>query len=151
MALRADTRHLWTNVVQALAVILALGLVALTGRTVFDPVFALLLAAYLLWIAGHVLFDALSEIMDVRLPEEEERLIEQCLEALRPTGVQGYHALRTRKSGRQRYVDVHLAIDPEQSIADTTCASDWRRRSARACPAPWCRSTSSRRTTRPAS
>ena len=117
VALKADTRHLWTNVVQAGAVILALSLVAVTGDTLFDPIVALLLAAYLLWTASQVFTGALAEIMDVRLPDEEEQLIERCLHEHRERGVRGYHHLRTRKAGRQRYVDFHLLVDPEQTVA----------------------------------
>ena len=117
VALKADTRHLWTNVAQAGAVILALSLVVLTGDTIFDPAVALLLAAYLFWTAGRVFSGALAEIMDVRLPDEEEQLIERCLNERRESGVRGYHHLRTRKAGRQRYVDFHLLVDPEQTVA----------------------------------
>jgi cation diffusion facilitator family transporter len=116
VALAADTRHLWTNVAQAGAVILALGLVALTGSTIFDPIVALLLAAYLLWTAGRVFTTALAEIMDVRLPEREEQLIEACLGEHRGGGIRGYHHLRTRKAGRQRYIDFHLLVDPQQTV-----------------------------------
>ena len=115
-ALAADTRHLRTNVAQAGAVIAALSLVALTGNTIFDPIAALLLAAYLLWTAGQVFTAALDEIMDVRLPEREEQLIQACLDEHRDGGIRGYHRLRTRKSGRQRYVDFHLLVDPQQTV-----------------------------------
>jgi len=116
VALTADTRHLWTNVAQAGGVIVALSLVALTGNTVFDPVLALVLAAYLLWTASQVLMAALSEIMDVRLPEREEQLIESCLSEHRGGGIRGYHHLRTRKAGRQRYIDLHLLVDPQATV-----------------------------------
>jgi cation diffusion facilitator family transporter len=116
VALRADTRHLWTNVAQACGVVLALALVALTDNSVFDPLMALALAAYLLWTAGQVFVAALSEIMDVRLPERERRLIERCLEECRERGVRGYHDLRTRKAGRQRYIDLHLLVDPHATV-----------------------------------
>jgi cation diffusion facilitator family transporter len=116
-ALHADTRHLWTNVAQAGAVIVALGLVALTGTVIFDPIVALGLAAFLLWTAAQVFTTALDEIMDVRLPEDEEQVVEACLRELRSNGVRGYHHLRTRKAGRHRYIDLHLLVDPEQSVA----------------------------------
>ncbi len=61
---------------------------------------------------------AMDEIMDVRLPPDEERIIEACLDEHRGGGIRGYHDLRTRKSGRQRYIDVHLLVDPAQSVAD---------------------------------
>jgi cation diffusion facilitator family transporter len=115
VALKADTRHLWTNVAQAIAVVVALALVALTDNVVFDPIVALLLAAYLLWTANRVFFSGLGEIMDVRLPEAEERLIEQCLRN-QGDAVRGYHNLRTRKAGRQRYVDLHLIVDPRATV-----------------------------------
>ena len=117
VALKADTRHLWTNVAQAGAVIFALGLVALTSNTVFDPLVALLLAVYLLWSASQVFTAALGEIMDVRLPEGEEQLIEACLHEHRGGSIRGYHDLRTRKAGRQRYVELHLLVDPQQTVA----------------------------------
>jgi cation diffusion facilitator family transporter len=118
VALRADARHLWTNVAQAAAVIVALALVAVTGHTVFDPIVALALAAYLLWTAGQVFLAALGEIMDVRLPPEEERLVEQCLREQHDDGLRGYHGLRTRKAGRQRYIEVHLELDPARTVAE---------------------------------
>src|SRR3990170_3501068 len=53
VALKADTRHLWTNVGQAGGVVLALGLVAITDNVIFDPIMALVLAVFLLLAAGH--------------------------------------------------------------------------------------------------
>jgi cation diffusion facilitator family transporter len=118
VVLHADTRHLWTNVAQAGAVLLALGLVALTGNEVFDPLFALALAAYLLWTAALVFLSAANEIMDTSLPEDEQQQIERCLSEHRSNGVRGFHDLRTRKSGRQRYIDVHVLVDPDATVAE---------------------------------
>jgi cation diffusion facilitator family transporter len=115
VALRADTRHLWTNVAQGVGVVIALALVATTGNVVFDPIMALVLAVYLLWTASQVFMSALGEIMDVRLPARELRLIENCLREQRG-GVRGYHRLRTRRAGRQRYVDLHLLVDPQATV-----------------------------------
>ena len=123
VALKADTRHLWTNVVQALAVVFALSLVALTGHSIFDPIVALALAVYLIWTAAQVFLTALSEIMDMSLPMHERALIEACLRDHKSDSVRGYHHLRTRKAGRQRYVDLHLIVDPNQTVeaAHTVC------------------------------
>ena len=116
VALAADASHLWTNVAQAGAVFFALTLVAFTGNSVFDPIIALVLAAYLLWTAGRVFTTALAEIMDTSLPESELQLVEACLANHRDGGVRGYHHLRTRKAGRQRYVDLHLLVDPQATV-----------------------------------
>jgi cation diffusion facilitator family transporter len=116
-ALMADTRHLWTNIAQAAAVSFGLALVAITGNHVFDPIVALALAAYLLWTASQLGATVINEVMDVRLPENEERLIVASVEASRDLGALGYHDLRTRKSGRQRYVEFHLLVDSQQTVA----------------------------------
>ena len=123
LALRSDARHLWTNIAQAGAVILALALVGLTGRVLFDPIVALLLAAWLLWTAASVFRIGLEEMMDVRLPVDEVEAIEQCI--MRHEGeIGGYHDLRTRKSGRQRYADLHLTADATRSLEEVHAVCD---------------------------
>jgi cation diffusion facilitator family transporter len=117
LALASDARHLWTNIAQAGAVVLALALVGLTGRNLFDPLVALLLAAYLLWTALRVLQFALVQIMDMRLPPHELDAIEDCIQRFRGE-IAGYHHLRTRRSGRERYVDLHLVVNPRRSLGE---------------------------------
>jgi len=123
VALKADTRHLWTNIAQAVAVIAALVLVRTTGVEQFDPAVAMGLALFLLFSAGQVLMTSLTEAMDVALPPAEQRMIEANLVRF-PEQVRGYHHLRTRKSGRQRYVDLHLLVDPRTSVADAHRTSE---------------------------
>ena len=117
VAVAADARHLLTNVVQAFAVIGGLALVAITGDHVYDSIVALLLAAYLAWTALSILRSALSELIDTSLPDETMAQIEDCLrhESHR---FRGFHNLRTRKSGRQRYIDLHVLVDPNLTVSE---------------------------------
>jgi cation diffusion facilitator family transporter len=117
VAIASDARHLMTNVVQAGGVIVALVLVGVTGVRAFDPIVALMLAAYLTWIASRILREALSELIDTALPDDEVARLEECLEH-EGHGVRGFHGLRTRKSGRERYIDVHLLIDPALTVSE---------------------------------
>jgi cation diffusion facilitator family transporter len=117
VAIESDARHLMSYVVQAGAVAAALLLVDITGNHIFDPIVALLLAAYLLWVALGILRGALSELIDSSLPDEEIARVEECLRH-EGHGVRGYHALRTRKSGREKYIEVHLLIDPGLSVSE---------------------------------
>jgi cation diffusion facilitator family transporter len=116
VAIASDARHLLTNVVQAGAVITGLVLVGITGSHVFDPLVALLLATYLFWIALTISREALSELIDTALPDVELAALEECLRH-EGHGVRDFHALRTRKSGREKYIDVHLLIDPEITVS----------------------------------
>jgi cation diffusion facilitator family transporter len=123
LALASDAKHLQTNVVQALAVFTALVLVRISGINLFDPIVALLLAAYLWFAAFGLLRNAVAEIMDVRLPEEDERHIYESILARYPE-VRGFHHLRSRRSGPQRYVELHLLVDPARTIQEVHDLSD---------------------------
>ena len=117
VAIASDARHLMTNVVQALAVGLGLVLVGVTGRQIFDPMVAMVLAAYLFWTAGGIVRTALNELIDSALPEETLRIIEDCL-THEEHGMLGYHELRTRKSGREIYIDVHVLVAPTLTVSE---------------------------------
>jgi cation diffusion facilitator family transporter len=122
LVLTSASRHLWTNVAQALAVITALVLVGLTGRREFDAIVALLLSAFLVFSAARIIMGATRQIMDVRLPPDEEEFIQQTL-LRHEKEVVGFHKMRTRRSGHQRYVELHLIVDPKRSVEEihTVC------------------------------
>ncbi len=92
-------------------------LVGATGQHIFDPIVAMLLAAYLFWTAAGILRSALSELVDSALPDETLRVIEECL-THEEHGTLGYHALRTRKSGREIYIDVHVLVPPALTVSE---------------------------------
>jgi cation diffusion facilitator family transporter len=117
LALTSETRHLRTNIAQAVAVTAGLAMVGLTGRNLFDPLVALILAVYIFWTALRIFQSALVEIMDVTLPARELDTIEDSILRFRPQ-IAGYHHLRTRRSGHERYIDLHLVVDPRKSVEE---------------------------------
>jgi cation diffusion facilitator family transporter len=123
IAVQADARHLMTNVIQAIAVGAALVLVWITGNQIFDPLLALMLAAYLVWVATTILMSAIHDLLDTSLPAEILSEISACMAIQRP-GLRGFHELRTRKSGRETYIDMHVLIDPTMSVSEAHILSD---------------------------
>ncbi len=123
MALSAESTHLQTNVVQAGAIILGLTLVGVTGQNLFDPITALLLAAYMGWTAIGLGRTALEDIMDESLPDAELIAIQEVLRAHKDE-VLGYHRLRTRRSGATRHIDMHLIFEADSTVVDVHDASD---------------------------
>jgi cation diffusion facilitator family transporter len=122
-AIESDARHLVTNIVQAVSILVGLGLVAVTGEVAFDAVVALALAAYLFWTAGHIFWDSLHDIMDVSLSDEDLRFIEEAILKHRDEIV-GYHRLRTRRLGQQPYVEVHVVQPPHMTVAEADAVVD---------------------------
>ena len=123
MALSAESTHLRTNIVQACAIIAGLILVSVSGKPVFDPLTALLLAAYMAWTASGLVRIALGDIMDQALPADETRVIAEVIRD-HEHEIRGYHRLRTRRSGTTREIDMHLLFDSTRTVTDVHTTSD---------------------------
>jgi cation diffusion facilitator family transporter len=115
VALEATSHDLLADSMSSLAVLAGLVLVAITKIYVFDAVVALLVAALIMRTAIKTLVSSFGGLMDRRLPGEEEEIIKSCLKER--ADIIGYHKLRTRKSGCQRQIDVHLVLPEHYTLA----------------------------------
>jgi cation diffusion facilitator family transporter len=124
VALKADAWHLrtdvWTSlgVMAALAVIWAGDLVAPqlgSWLHLVDPLAAALVAALIFRAAWNLTISAARGLMDEQLPPDEERWIRELIAQHRPV-VRGFHHLRTRKSGRFRFIEFHLFVESSMSV-----------------------------------
>jgi len=109
ISLEANARHLLTDVWTSAGVLAGVGAVALTGWHVLDPVVALVVAANIVRTGVAIMQRSVSGLMDVALPEQEQRAIRRALQDHLGDGVQ-FHALRTRQSGSRRFVSVHVLV-----------------------------------------
>ncbi len=117
MALEANAHNIATDVYSAVAVMVGLIAVRLTGLSIIDPIIALLVSLFIFKVAFDVLRKSFGGLMDQKLPEAEENAIR--LSIMEHGGdIVGFHELRTRKSGNQRYVDLHMVMPKEISIED---------------------------------
>lgn len=109
IVLEADGRHLLTDVWTSAAVLLGLSLVWLTGVQLLDPLIALVVAASILWTGFGLIRRSFDGLMDHALPPREQAAVRSAIEQhLEPN--MDYHALRTRRAGRRRFVDFHLLV-----------------------------------------
>jgi len=109
IALEADGRHLMTDVLTSIGVILGVLLVKLTGILWLDPVIAIVFAANIAVTGVRLILRAARGLMDSSLPREEIHAITAVLDRLAEEGIQ-YHALRTRQSGARNFVSVHIQV-----------------------------------------
>jgi cation diffusion facilitator family transporter len=115
ITLEADGRHLLTDVWTSGGVLLAVGVVALTGWDILDPLIALAVGVNIL-VTGFVLLRRSGAgLLDVALPEEDQRTIAAVIADYEADGVV-FHALRTREAGRQRFVYVHVLVPGEWTV-----------------------------------
>lgn len=121
MAINADALHYRTDLMVNLSVILAL-LLAAAGWPGFDSLFAIGIALYILYSAWEIVRRALNQIMDRELPDEKR---EQIITIARShPKVRGLHDLRTRRSGMDTFMQLHLELDDELSLLQAHKISD---------------------------
>ncbi|HUV75727.1 MAG TPA: cation diffusion facilitator family transporter [Dehalococcoidales bacterium] len=109
LALEASARHMVTDVLSSVAVLIGLIAVQLTGLTILDSIVALGVAVIITKSAYGILRKSFGGLIDVKLPEAEENIIRAAITEHIGELVD-YHQLRTRKSGDQRYVDLHIVM-----------------------------------------
>lgn len=109
IALEADAHHLSVDVLTSLGVFAGLVLVKLTGWHIIDPISAMLVAGLIIKIAWEITTKSFGPVIDTCLPQEE---IDQIVASIRSyPEILEYHKLRTRKSGSEYHVDVHITVD----------------------------------------
>jgi cation diffusion facilitator family transporter len=115
VALEATARDMFADVLSSGAVLVGLILVRLTEIAMLDPIVALLVAAIIIRTAYLTMKKSFGGLMDIRLPRAEEDEIIACI---REHGdlIAGFHKIRTRKAGSQRYIDFHLVVSKHISV-----------------------------------
>jgi cation diffusion facilitator family transporter len=117
IVLEADGWHLLTDVWTSAAVLVGLSLVWLTGREWLDPLVALAVAANILWTGFSLIRRSFDGLMDRALPQQEQAAVRSAIEKhLGPN--MDYHALRTRRAGRRRFVDFHLLVPGRLTVQE---------------------------------
>lgn len=124
LTLEADGHHLMSDAVTSLAVIIALGVVKITGWRYADPIGALVVAVYIAWMGARLMRRSASGLMDEQ-DLGETRILHELLQShMRPKEAGGrepqicnFHKLRHRHSGRYHWVDFHIIVPAPMSVA----------------------------------
>jgi len=112
-AIKADALHYTTDVLTNASIIIAL-LLSGFGWQGVDALFALGIAAYILYSAWHIGHEAFQLLMDRELPDDQRQRIRHAAHS--HGQVRGIHDLRTRRSGHDIFIQMHLELDDELSL-----------------------------------
>jgi len=121
VALEADAWHLRTDVWTSLGVAGSFVIISI-ARLLFpkvdlawiDPFAAMAVALLILKAAWELTQHALGDLLDAALPAEEREMIESVLR--RAPEVLGVHGIRARKSGAERFIELHFVVHPETTV-----------------------------------
>ena len=115
ITLTANAKHLMTDVWTSLGVLAGVGLVAITGWQILDPLVAIAVAINIVWSGIGIVRHSVSGLMDSVLPEEELALIRGKIEEILPEGTT-FHALMTRQAGARRFVSFHVLVPGKWTV-----------------------------------
>jgi cation diffusion facilitator family transporter len=87
---------------------------SLSADPILDPIAAAIVGFMVAKTGWKFGWDALHDLMDRAVDDEEVGVIRQTLEAT--PGIQGVHDIRTRKMGDMIVVDVHIEVDATLSV-----------------------------------
>lgn len=112
-AIKADSLHYIGDLLVNASIIVAL-LAAAAGYDTVDAWFGIGIAFYILWNAWEISKDAFSHLLDREVSDEVRADIIALIDSRE--GVTGWHDLRTRQSGQQMFVQMHLELPRDMPL-----------------------------------
>jgi cation diffusion facilitator family transporter len=123
MALESDAWHLRTDVYTSLGVFAGLVAIMVTGIVALDAVIAIAVALVILKAAYDLMRRASRDLVDERLPDEEEDRIRAII-AAHADSIAELHELRTRRSGPNRFVELHICVARHLTVEEAHTLAD---------------------------
>jgi ferrous-iron efflux pump FieF len=118
----ADELHYRSDVILNASVILSLLISTATGWPYADPLFGIAIGLWIIYGAWQVASKALVQLMDHELPDAERARIRSIAQA--HPEVTAVHDLRTRAAGPTAFIQVHLEMDGDMTLAHAHRVAD---------------------------
>jgi len=115
-ALLANAWHHRSDALSSIPVLIG-GIFVSFGLTKVDGIAAILVALLIGWAAYDILRRAMHELSEGAFPKKEQEKVIAAIENVE--GVQSWHKLRTRYSGQDAFVDVHIQVDPSLTVEES--------------------------------
>jgi cation diffusion facilitator family transporter len=115
-ALESDAAHLRADAFTSMAVLVGLVLVEVTGVVELDAAVALAVAAAIVLAGIRILTRSSRVLVDEALPAQELDIVKGTIDSYPGGEVIGFHKLRGRRAGSERYIDVHVQFAPGTTL-----------------------------------
>ena len=122
LVIRSDALHYKTDIYSNGAILLALVLIHFTGIQIIDSIFGGAIALYIIYSAYEIIKEGVLMLLDVALDKDIVEGIKDII--ISTNGVTDYHFLKTRRSGKTNFVDVHVVMTPDISLLEAHRISD---------------------------
>ncbi|MBV8870491.1 MAG: cation transporter [Acetobacteraceae bacterium] len=122
-ALAADARHLMSDVVTSLGIVVGVAVVLATGERLIDPALATLAGVYVLWSGVRTMSASVGGLMDAA-PDPAVVARIRALVSDTATGAIEAHDLRSRHAGRLTFLEFHLVVPGSMTVAESHAICD---------------------------
>ncbi len=123
LILVADGQHVMADAYTSIGVIVGVSLAWVTGKTWLDGLTAIAVGCSILWTGWHLVAEAVTGLMDRADPGLLQRIV-NALQERRDEGWIDLHQLRAWQSGDRAFVDFHLVVPEDWSVARIHAAHD---------------------------
>jgi cation diffusion facilitator family transporter len=122
LVIKADALHYKTDLWSNAAVLIALGLVALTGLDWIDALFGMGIGVYIIYSAYEIIVEGIEILLDRALEGDTVAKIGEIIS--RHPEVTSYHWLRTRTDGTTNFVEFHMVLRPNMLLLEAHRIAD---------------------------
>jgi cation diffusion facilitator family transporter len=122
-AIGADGLHLLADVVTSVGVIGGIALAVVLDLPLLDPLLAGLVAINILWMGQRLVRRSVAGLMDAAPDPDTLERIRHAI-AVSATGALEAHDVRTRHAGRASFVEFHLVVPGEWTVAEAHAVCD---------------------------
>ncbi len=122
IAITADELHYRSDLMLNISVIAALILSGTFGLSVLDPLFGAAIGVWIIYSAARLARLSLVQLMDRELPDDEREKIRAIAQS--HPEVAAAHDLRTRVAGPTAFIQIHIEMDGDISLARAHVISD---------------------------
>lgn len=114
-SLSADGRHLATDVVSTIGVLVGVLLAVATGYARLDSILAACVGIAILWSGWRLIRESVIGLMDVAVDPKHLAEIREIIAANADGAIEA-HDIRTRRAGRLTFIDFHLVVAGAMSV-----------------------------------
>jgi len=116
LVIKSDALHYQTDLWSNAAVLVALGLVYLTGIDAIDALFGLGIGLYIIYSAYEIIEEGVEILLDKALEGEVVAGIGEIISS--HAEVTSYHWLKTRTDGSTNFVEFHMVLRPNMLLIE---------------------------------
>jgi cation diffusion facilitator family transporter len=115
--LLATSKNMQSDVLISLSVLIGLVFTHIFKVPLLDPIAALLVSLWILWVAIRIFIQTNMELMDGNVDKETYEQVFQLVESIKD--VKNPHRLRIRKIGPKKNINIDIEMDGKLSLAET--------------------------------